>query len=406
MDDRLVKTTEYKDFIESVKSKIQSSQIKAAVLVNVEFLKLYWDLAQNIVEKQQHTSWGDGFIEQISKDLKDAFPNMKGFSKRNILYMKKWFLYYTDPKVPQLVAQIGEYGKSPQLVDRLDEAKKGQRVVAQIDENGKSQQDVGELDKVPQLEGELDKTQKTPQSVAQIFQIPWGHNREIITKCKMHEEALFYVNQTVANNWSRAVLVHQIEFDLFHREGKALSNFETTLPAPQSDLAKQILKDPYVFDFLDLQTKHDEKELEDALIDHVAKFLRELGIGFSYIGRQYRIEVAGDEFFIDLLFYHVKLHCFVVVELKTVKFVPEFAGKLNFYVTTIDEQLRDDADNATIGLLICKSKNKTVVEYSLKDIQKPIGVSEYIITKKLPKSLQSVLPSIEEIEAELKDKNE
>jgi len=375
VDDRLVKTTEYKDFIKSVKSKIQSSQIKTAVRVNVEFLKLYWELAKDIVEKQQHTSWGDGFIEQISKDLKTEFPKMKGFSKRNLLYMKKWFLYYTDPKVPQLVAQI--------------------------DENGKSQQVVGKLI-VPQLEGELDKTQETPQVVAQIFQIPWGHNREIITKCKTHEEALFYVNQTVGNYWSRAVLVHQIESGLYHRKGKALSNFETTLPEPQSDLARQILKDPYVFDFLDLQTKHDEKELEDALIDHVAKFLLELGTGFSYIGKQYRVEVAGDEFFIDLLFYHVKLHCFIVVELKTVKFVPEFAGKLNFYVTAIDEQVKDDADNSTIGLLICKSRNITVVEYSLKDIQKPIGVSEYIITKELPQSLQSVLPSIEEIEAELK----
>ena len=348
--DKLIKTTEYKDFIEAVKSKIQSSQIKAAVRVNVEFLKLYWDLAQNIVEKQKSTSWGDGFIEQISKDLKDAFPNMKGFSKRNILYMKKWFLYYTDPKVQQAVAQLQNNEKGPQVVGELDEAKKGQQVV-----------------------GQTDKDTIVQQVVAQIFQIPWGHNIAIISKIKNHEEALFYVNQTIAHNWSRSVLVHQIESDLYRREGKALSNFETTLPAPQSDLARQILKDPYVFDFLDLQTKHDEKELEDALIDHVAKFLLELGTGFSYIGRQYRIEVAGDEFFIDLLFYHVKLHCFVVVELKTVKFVPEFAGKLNFYVTTIDEQLRDDADNSTIGLLICKSKNKTVVEYSLKDINKPIG---------------------------------
>ena len=381
--DKLIKTTEYKDFIESVKSKIQSSQIKAAVRVNVEFLKLYWELAGDIVEKQQRTSWGDGFIEQISHDLKEAFPNMKGFSKTNLLYMKKWFLYYTDPKVPQLVGE-------------LDKDKIVQQVVAQL----------GNDEKSPLVVGQIDNKKIVPQPVTQIFQIPWGHNREIITKCKTREEALYYVNQTIANNWSRAVLVHQIEFDLYHRKGKALSNFETALPVPQSDLARQILKDPYVFDFLDLQTKHDEKELEDSLIDHVAKFLLELGTGFSYIGRQYRIEVAGDEFFIDLLFYHVKLHCFVVVELKTVKFVPEFAGKLNFYVTTIDEQLKDDADNATIGLLICKSKNKTVVEYSLKDIQKPIGVSEYIITKKLPKSLQSALPSIEEIEAELKDNND
>ena len=347
---KLIKTTEYKDFIQAVKSKIQSSQIKAAVRVNVEFLQLYWELGKDIVKKQQKTTWGEGFIEQVSNDLQEAFPAMKGFSTTNIKYMKNWYLFFSN---------------SPQVVDE------------------------SEKDKIRQ--------QVTPQ----IFQIPWGHNREIITKCKTQEEALFYVNQTIANNWSRAVLVHQIESDLYHRKGKALSNFGTTLPAPQSDLAKQILKDPYVFDFLDLQTKHDERELETALIDHVAKLLLELGSGFSYIGRQYKIVVDGDEFSIDLLFYHVKLHCFVVVDLKTVKFVPEFAGKLNFYVTTIDEQIKSKQDNPTIGMLICKSKNNTVVEYAIKDINKPIGVSEYILTKKLPENLQSAFPTIEEIEAGL-----
>jgi predicted nuclease of restriction endonuclease-like (RecB) superfamily len=215
---------------------------------------------------------------------------------------------------------------------------------------------------------------------------------------------LFYVQKTLQNGWSRVVLTHQIESQLYQRQGKAISNFEATLPAPQSDLASQTLKDPYIFDFLALTEQHNEKELENALIEHVTRFLLELGAGFSYLGRQYKLEVAGDEFFIDLLFYHVKLHCYVVVELKTVKFKPEFAGQLNFYVSAVDGVLKSEADNATIGLLICKSKNDTVVEYALKGIQKPIGVSEYSITQSLPDELKSSLPSIEEIEAELNGK--
>ncbi len=196
-------------------------------------------------------------------------------------------------------------------------------------------------------------------------------------------------------------MTHHIESDLFQREGKAITNFQATLPAPQSDLARQTIKDPYHFDFLTLREKHDEKELEQALVNHVTRFLLELGAGFSYIGRQHRLEVAGDEFFVDLLFYHVRLHCYVVVELKAVKFKPEFAGKLNFYISAVDGALKTAEDNPTIGILICKSKNDTVVEYALKDIHKPIGVSEYIITQNLPDELKSSLPSIEEIEAEL-----
>jgi predicted nuclease of restriction endonuclease-like (RecB) superfamily len=234
-----------------------------------------------------------------------------------------------------------------------------------------------------------------------VSQIPWGHNLVIMTKIKDPIAALFYVQNTMQNSWSRAVLTHHIESDLYQREGRAISNFQETLPVPQSDLAQQTLKDPYTFDFLCLQKKHDEKELEDGLIAHVTQFLLELGAGFSYIGRQYRLEVSGDEFFIDLLFYHTRLHCYVVIELKAVKFKPEFAGKLNFYVSAVDGILKTEQDNPTIGILICKSKNDTVVEYTLKDIHKPIGVSEYVITKNLPPDLKSSLPSIEEIEAEL-----
>ena len=239
------------------------------------------------------------------------------------------------------------------------------------------------------------------QLVAQLTQIPWGHHITIISKTKDLDEAIFYVHKIVENNWSRSVLTHQIESNLFQRQGKAITNFEATLPAPHSDLARETTKDPYHFDFLALRDKYNEVELERALVDHVTKFLMELGAGFSFIGRQYPLEVGSENFFIDLLFYHVKLHCHIVVELKSVKFKPEFAGKLNFYVSAVDEILKSDKDNPTIGILICKSKDDTVVEYSLKDIHKPIGVSEYIITENLPDSLKSSLPTIEEIEAGL-----
>ena len=236
-----------------------------------------------------------------------------------------------------------------------------------------------------------------------VAQIPWGHNLVILSKIKNPNEAVFYVQKILQNNWSRVVLTHQIESNLYQRQGKAISNFQTTLPAPQSDLASETLKDPYIFDFLSLTEKHNEKELEAALVAQVTRLLLELGVGFSYLGRQYKLDISGDEFFIDLLFYHVKLHCYVVVELKTVKFKPEFIGQLNFYVSAVDGVLKSESDNATIGILICKSKNATVVEYALKDIHKPIGVSEYIITQSLPDEFKSSLPSIEAIEAELND---
>lgn len=308
-------------------------------------MHLYWDLAERIVAKQKESAWGEGFLLQMSRDLQAEFPKMKGFSLRNLKYMRQWFQFWS----------VG-----PAI---------GQQLVAQI---------------------------------------PWGHNLVIIGKIKNTGEAVFYAQKTIQNNWSRAVLIHHIESGLYQREGKAITNFQTTLPVPQSDLVRQTIKDPYNFDFLTLREKHDEQELEEALINHVTKFLLELGAGFSYIGRQYRLEVASDEFFVDLLFYHVRLHCYVVIELKAVKFKPEFAGKLNFYVSAVDstlktEQDRTGQDNPTIGILICKSKNDTVVEYALRDIHKPIGVSEYIITKNLPQEFKSSLPSIEEIESELED---
>ncbi len=340
----LLKTDKaYIAWLKELKSKIRSVQIKAAVKVNSEMLNFYWELGADIVEKQVYTKWGDGFLVNLSRDLMEEFSDMKGFSKRNLELIRKWYCFWSvkDSIAKQLATQM-----------------------------------------------------------------PWWHNVIIISKAKNADEAIFYVRKTLQNNWSRAVLTHQIESGLYAREGKAITNFSTTLPEPQSDLARQTLKDPYAFDFLTIREKYDEKDLEDALLNHVTKFLLELGSGFSYLGRQYRIEIKGDEYFIDLLFYHVRLHCYVVVELKVVKFKPEFAGKLNFYVSAIDGILKTEKDNPSIGILICKSKNNTVVEYALKDIHKPIGVSEYTITKKLPEEFKSSLPSIEEIEAELEDKDE
>jgi len=329
----------YFDFIQDIKKRVQSAQIKAAVSVNQELLRLYWDMGAKIVEKQKQTAWGDGFLKQMSHDLQDDFPDMKGFSLRNLKYMRQWYSFWSDALI-------------------------GQQAVAQI---------------------------------------PWGHNLVILSKIQDHEEALFYVQKTIENNWSRAVLTHQIEGGLFKRKGKAVTNFKATLPAPQSDLAKQTLKDPYNFDFLTIREKHDEKELENALVEQIIKFLLELGAGFSFLGRQYRLNIDGDDFYPDLLFYHVRLHCYVVVELKAVKFKPEFAGKLNFYLSAVDSILKTEQDNPSVGILICKSRKKTVVEYALRDFNKPIGVSEYMITQNLPDQFKSAIPSIEEIEAELEN---
>jgi predicted nuclease of restriction endonuclease-like (RecB) superfamily len=358
MSNLLKRNDDYTDFIRDIKHRVQSAQIKAAVSVNRELLVLYWELAEKIVEKQKNSQWGSGLLTQISKDLQNEFPDMKGFSLSNLKYIRQWYLFWADGNAI------------------------GQQAVAQIE---KSQQAVGQLEKPKQL----------------VSQIPWGHNLLIVSKSKTHEEALFYIHKTIENNWSRAVLTHQIEGNLFGRAGKAQTNFSASLPAPQSDLARQTLKDPYLFDFLTIRDKHDERELENALVGQVTQFLLELGAGFSFIGRQYKVTVDDEDFYIDLLFYHVKLHCYVVVELKAVAFKPEFAGKLNFYVSAVDGILKTEKDNPTVGMLICKSKKKTVVEYSLKDMNKPIGVSEYQITHALPDELKSSLPTIEEIEAEL-----
>ncbi len=343
MSNLITKNKQYASWLKCLKAKVRQVQLNAAVKVNQELLLFYWDLGSDILEKQKNAVWGDGFLNQLSKDLTAEFPEIKGFSRRNLELMRQWRNFWS-----------------------------GQEAIAK------------------QL----------------ATQIPWWHNVILLTKIKNQNEALFYLQKTIQNGWSRAVLTHQIEGSLYSREGKAINNFKATLPQPQSDLASQTIKDPYNFDFLTIREKHDEKELEDALISQVTKFLLELGAGFSFISRQYKLIVEGDDFYIDLLFYHVHLHSYVVVELKAVKFKPEFAGKLNFYVSAVDGLLKTEFDNPTIGILICKSKNKTVVEYTLKDIHKPIGVSEYTITQNLPDKFKSSLPTIEEFEAELDNLND
>ncbi|GBC61390.1 DUF1016 domain-containing protein [Desulfonema ishimotonii] len=345
----LARNEQYKSWLKGLKQKVRQAQLKAAVSVNTVLLEFYWDLGADIVEKQKTAVWGSGFLKQLSQDLMAEFPDMKGFSLRNLKYIRQWYQFYADK------ISIG-------------------------------QQPVAQLAKL---------------SEPLFLQIPWGHNISIVSKCKTTEEALFYVRKTLKHNWSRNVLVHQIENGLYKREGKAITNFSKALPSPQSDLAQQILKDPYNFDFLALTEDFNERELEKGLLRHITKFLLELGAGFAYMGQQVPLRVGERDFFLDLLFYHTRLHCYVVIELKTGDFEPEHAGKLNFYIKAVDEQFRKKGDEPTIGILLCKNRDKLVAEYALSDIHKPIGVSEYQLTQSLPENLKSSLPSIEEIEAVL-----
>ena len=354
---------EYKKLLLELKEKVRSSQLKAAIKVNYELLDLYWTLGEYIVKKQEQHSWGDAFIKSLAKDLQKEFPDMKGFSETNIKYIRRWYSFYI--KGLQGVAEI----------ENNDSNSKGLQPVAQFDE----------------------------RVINHIKQIPWGHNQRIINKCKTIDEAIYYVDKTIENGWSRNVLVHQIESGLYGREGKSITNFEKRLPALQSDLARQTLKDPYNFDFLTIREGYDERELQKELVDKISDFLLELGEGFAYIGKEYHININGDDFYIDLLFYNLKLHSYIVIELKAEKFKPEHLGQLNFYVTAVNRELKTDRDNATIGLLICKDKNDVVCEYSLEQISQPIGISKYKITKLLEAEYKNSLPSIEEIKKKIKE---
>ena len=344
---KIERTPDYRQWIVELKQKIRQSQIKAAIKVNNELVRLYWELGKEIKEKQLLSKWGKGFFKQISNDLRYEFPDSEGFSEYNLRLMERFYSFYNQRK--SIMYQLGT-----QFNDRFG------------------------------------------------F-VPWRHHVEIIRRSKDIEEALFYINKTIENGWSRAILLNFMENDLFHSQGKVINNFSKTLSDTQCDLAQEILKDPYSFDFLAISEGYKERELENLLTANITKFLLELGHGFAYIGRQVPIKIGKKDFFIDLLFYHLELRCYVVLELKICEFEAEHAGKLGLYVSSINHQRKKITDNPTIGLLICKTKDNVVAEYSLESSTQPIGISEYQLSRTLPDNFKSSLPSIKEIEDSLKD---
>jgi predicted nuclease of restriction endonuclease-like (RecB) superfamily len=378
----IMKLSEYRVWLRDLKQQIKTGQIKAALSVNSQMIMLYWDLGGQIVEKQEKAQWGSGFIEQLSKDLREEFPEMTGFSADNLKYMRIFYKFYSqisEQPVRQFETQVMK-----QLVSQFPETLNISKV-AQV---------------VPELKKSINQDIIiSEQLVRQFACVPWGHHM-LILKIKDLNQALFYINKTIENNWSRAVLEYQIESNLYGRQGKAITNFNLTLPAPQSDLANQMMKSPYDFGFLRLPENVKEIELEKALVQHISHFLPELGIGFAYMGRQFSLKVGGEDYRTDLLFYQTRLKCYVIIELKTRKFEPEFVGKLNFYITTINELVKDDRDAPTIGMLLCKNKNNYAVEFSLKDVNNPIGVSAFHYTE-LADEMKAALPSVEELQNEL-----
>lgn len=384
-------TSEYKNWIGELKQRIRQSQIKAAVKVNTELLQLYWQLGGEIVEKQQNAKWGDGFLKQLSADLMAEFPEMNGFSYRNIKYIRQWYSFYNEGfAICQQTVDFLEFENRKQPVSQLDDD-----IISPDFKNNNTKQ------LVSQLENEI-RAQVVPQLEKDFFSVPWGHHILIMQRCKDLDKALFYIHQTVENNWSRSVLDWQIDSNLFERQGKAVSNFTHTLPEPQSDLAQQITKDPYIIDIMGVRQAMQERELEAHLDKHISQYLLELGKGFTYYGHQVHLKVGNEDFYIDQLFYHVRLHCYVVVELKAVAFKPEHIGQLNFYVNAVNNLMRTEGDNPTIGLLICKDKNDVLAEYTLQGVNSPIGVSSMQIYEQLTADYKSSLPSTEEIEEELR----
>lgn len=330
----------YADWLAELKTRIHNAQQRAALAVNRELVLLYWQIGSDILQRQQREGWGAKVIERLAHDLRAAFPDMKGFSRANLLYMRAFAQAWPDRAIVQ-------------------------------------------------------------QAVGQL---PWGHNLVLLGKLKNAEQRLAYAQRAITHGWSRNVLQMHIETRLLEREGKAVTNFDLRLPGPGTDLARQSLKDPYLFDFLRIGEEAGEREIEAALVQHITQFLLELGAGFAFVGRQVLLDVGGDEFFVDLLFYHLKLRCYVVIELKGGKFRPEHLGQLGFYLTAVDRQVKSEHDNPTIGLLLCKSKNKVVAEYALGDKAQPMGIAEYKLLQSLPAELQTSLPSIEQIEAELAER--
>lgn len=353
--DKLVEVdAQYRGWISEVSKRFHQSQIKAAVKVNDEMLRFYWQLGKELHDRKDKFSYGQSFYKTISRDLRRELPDVKSFSETNLRYMQKFAELYSE--VSNL-PQVGEDFRS--------------------------------------------------EEIEPLFAIPWGHHKIIIDKCNGNpKKALFFVNQVIQNNWSRAVLLNFLDTDLYERQGKAITNFNLTLPAMQSDLAQEITKDPYKFDFITLTQSYNEKELKDALMDNIQKFLLELGNGFAFVGREYRIEIGSTENFIDMLFYHIRLHCYVVVEVKVTEFESSYAGQLGTYVVAVNHQLKTEKDEPTLGLLVCKSKDDIKAQYALEASSQPLGVSAYELSKLIPENFKGSLPSIDEIESELRKDTE
>lgn len=371
---------DYVRWLHEVKLRYRQSQVKAAVRVNTAMLEFYWGMGRDIVAMQAEVKWGSGFFNQLGLDMKAEFPNETGFSVTNLKYMKRWYnFYYQHVAIRQ------------QTIDELPEVK-SQRVVDFLQS----------IQKTLPLEGQAEIRQRPVDELEMPMyfgKIPWGQHIEIFTRSKSLEEALFYVGQTIENNWSRSEVEVQIADGLFHNQGSAVTNFADRLPAPQGDLAQELLKGEYNLEFLHLKKKHNEKELEEKIASNITRFLLELGKGFAYVGRQMELQMPGGQtFFPDLVFYHIPQKRYVVVELKAVKFMPEHAGKLNFYVTAADRLLKGEGDNPSIGLLVCRSMDKTLVEWSLADIQKPLGVASYQIQEVVDRTLAELELNNEEDE--------
>lgn len=359
----------YSDLVIKIKQQVRSIQAKAALAVNTSLIQLYWNLGKMIADNQSLFEGRNNYVGQLEKDLRAEFPDMKGFSRSNLFYIRKFYQFYSDSSVQQVVG-----------LNEIEQTILMQQAAAP-GENSLVQQPVG--------------------PISSIYSVPWGHHVLILDKVKEVAVATFYLQQTIEHNWSRSILTLQIEQDLFRRQGKAITNFKNTLPEQQAKLAGQILKDPYNFGFLTLEPQVQELEIEKQLTDHITKFLLELGKGFAFIGRQYPLLIGKKPYRLDLLFYHIRLRCFVAIDLKTGEFEPEFAGKMNFYLSVIDNQLKTADDNTSIGIILCKSKDKLEVEYALQGMNKPIGVSEFTVTQALPAELKSTLPTVEEFENEL-----
>lgn len=380
----------YGDLLIKIKQQVRSIQTKAALAVNTSLIQLYWNLGEMIADNQALFEGRNNYVAQLSKDLQVEFPEITGFSVRNLFYIRKFYQFYSDSSVQQLV--------------RLNEIEAKTDSVQQPVALNENEQTI--LMQQAVAPGETGLIQQPVGLISTIYSVPWGHHVLILDKVKEVTEATFYLRQIVEHNWSRSILTLQIEQDLFRRQGKAITNFKNTLPEQQALMAGQILKDPYNFGFLTLEPQVQELEIEKQLTDHITKFLLELGKGFAFIGRQYPLLVGKKPYRLDLLFYHIRLRCFVAIDLKTGEFEPEFAGKMNFYLSVIDDQLKTSDDNSSIGIILCKSKDKLEVEYALQGMNKPIGVSEFTVTQALPAELKSVLPTVEEFEKELKKDHE